>query len=273
MLSIIVSTYKPQNFVALEQNITDSVGIAFEIIRIENPGTMGICEAYNFGAKKAKYENLLFIHDDIAFKTKNWGSILIHHLKDPKTGVLGVAGSNYVPTAPSGWFIEKQQQEYTSNKQIAIALDGVFLSCNKAKFNKINFNEINIKGFHGYDYDFCLRMAKMYQNYIIRDIDIIHFSNGNPDKLFLDNNIKIRLSLGSNFKHPINSETEKNVFKNFLKAYFKYYPITAKNLFFTFKFFPLTKTNLIDQSEIVKLYLSFIKNRILNTETVKKSNK
>lgn len=261
MLSIIVSTYKPHNFAALEQNITDTAGIAFEIIKIENPGIMGICEAYNSGVKKANFENLLFIHDDIEFKTQNWGSILILHLKDQDTGVLGVAGSNYVPTAPSGWFIEKKQKESTSEKQKAIALDGVFLSCTKAKFNNIKFNETYIKGFHGYDYEFCLRMAKLYQNYIIHDIQIVHLSNGNPDKLFLDNNIKIRLSLGSNFKHSIKSETEKTAFKNFLKNYFKYYSLTAKNLFFTFRFFPFTKTSFRDQFEILKLYLSFIKYR------------
>lgn len=261
MLSVIISTYKPHNFTALEQNITETAGIAFEIIKIENPGTMGICKAYNSGAEQAKFENLLFLHDDVAFQTKNWGPLLIQHLKDPETGILGVAGSNYVPSAPSGWFIGKQQKEITGNKSLAIALDGVFLSCTKSQFDHVRFNEEHIKGFHGYDYDFSLRMSRLYQNYIVHDIKIEHFSGGNPDKLFLDNNIKIRMNLGSNFNHPSNSATEKAAFKSFVRFYFKYYPVTVKNLCFTLKFFPFSKTMLKDQFQILKTYLQVIKYR------------
>ncbi|MBU4539356.1 MAG: glycosyltransferase family protein [Weeksellaceae bacterium] len=261
MLSIIISTYKPHNFTALEKNITETAGIPFEIIKIENPGTMGICEAYNSGAEKAKFENLLFLHDDVEFKTKNWVTILIKHLKDPETGALGVAGSNYIPSAPSGWFIEKGQKEMKENKSPAIALDGVFLSCTKAKFDNVRFNEEQIKGFHGYDCDFSLRMAKFYQNYIVHDIKIEHFSGGNPDRLFLDNNIKIRLNLGSNFNHLSNSQTETIAFRSFLRFYFKYYPVTVRNLCFTLRFFPFSKTRFNDQFQILTTYLQVIKYR------------
>ncbi len=261
MLSIIISTFNQRNYTALEQNIIETAGIPFEIIKVENPGTMGICDAYNFGAGKAKFENLLFLHDDISFQTINWGPKLIKYLKDPEAGVFGVAGSNYVPAAPSGWFIEKCQKDSTTNKTAAIALDGVFLSCTKTKFNQVKFNDSQIKGFHGYDCDFSLRMAKLYQNYIVHDINIEHFSSGNPDKLFLDNNIKIRLNLGSNFNHPSNSATEKAAFNSFLRFYFKYYPVTIRNLCFTMKFFPFSKTRRKDQLQIIKTYLKVIKHR------------
>lgn len=261
MLSIIVSTYKPENFKALEDNISETAGIPFEIIKIENPGKMSLCEAYNTGAAKARFENLLFLHDDIAFKKENWGNLLIEHLKDSETGVIGIAGSRYVPTAPSGWFIEKDEKENACGKLTAIALDGVFMSCTKTKFSSVNFNESQIKGFHGYDYDFSLRMAKKYQNYIIKDIPVEHFSNGNPDQLFLDNHIKIRLNLGSDFKHPIKSDIEKKAFIRFLKMYFTYYPVNLRNLWFTLRFFPFKKAHLHHQFEMVKTYLHILKYR------------
>ena len=103
MLSIIISSYQPTFFNALKENIGETCGIPFEVIKIENNGQMGICEAYNRGAEKAQYDNLLFLHEDVLFHTKNWGNTLINLLKKGNTGTVGLAGSNYVPYAPSTW--------------------------------------------------------------------------------------------------------------------------------------------------------------------------
>ena len=73
MLSIIVSSYQPENFSALEKNIAETCGVDYELIKIDNPGIMGIPKAYNKGAKKARFENLLFLHEDVLFHTQNWG--------------------------------------------------------------------------------------------------------------------------------------------------------------------------------------------------------
>ncbi|HBR11511.1 MAG TPA: hypothetical protein DD740_04740 [Chryseobacterium sp.] len=73
MLSIIISSYQPDYFAALEKNIAETCGIPYEIVKIDNPGVMGICEAYNKGAALAQYENLLFLHEDVEFETKDWG--------------------------------------------------------------------------------------------------------------------------------------------------------------------------------------------------------
>ncbi|MFX5306134.1 glycosyltransferase, partial [Acinetobacter baumannii] len=62
---------------------------------------MSITEAYNSGAEKSTFENLLFLHEDIIFYTRNWGNKLLHHLQKESTGIVGVAGSSYVPFAPS----------------------------------------------------------------------------------------------------------------------------------------------------------------------------
>lgn len=62
MLSIIISSYQPQFYSALEKNIAETIGIPYEIIKIDNPNLMGICEAYNKGASLSKYDYLLFVH-------------------------------------------------------------------------------------------------------------------------------------------------------------------------------------------------------------------
>ncbi|WEK69114.1 MAG: glycosyltransferase [Candidatus Chryseobacterium colombiense] len=276
MISIIISSYLPHYFSALEKNIAETIGVPYEIIKIDNPGLMGICEAYNQGAKKARFDNLVFLHEDIVFKTPNWGNRLILHLDQENTGLIGIAGSSYVPVAPSSWTVaekynfvnilqgNKQNNDSVSihstkeNRTKVFAVDGVFLAIKKENYTHIRFDE-ELKGFHGYDLDFSLRVAKKFQNYVIDDILIQHFSQGNRDKKWLDSNIIIKEKIGTNFPHEKNSETEKNIFLSFLYQYFIYYPITSKNILFTLKFFPFKYLTFQDKMLILKKYFNYIR--------------
>lgn len=277
MLSIIISSYQQQYYDQLVKNINETIGDSFlyEIIQIWNPGLMSITNAYNLGAEKAKYENLLFLHEDVIFHTGNWGSKLINHLNQKKTGIVGVAGSSYVPSAPSSWTVAKKYNfinilqgnkkdtnythlhSMTENTVKVLAVDGVFLAIRKEKYIQIRFDE-NLKGFHGYDLDFSLRTSQKFQNYVIDDILIQHFSGGNLSKTWFDTNVAIKLKLGSDFNTHIDSEVEQNVFNDFLYRYFTYYLINRKNILFTLKFYP-KKLKFKQHLEIMKKYFSYIR--------------
>lgn len=267
MISIIISSYKPDYFSAVEKNIAETCGIPHEIIKIDNPGLIGICEAYNKGAMMAKYDVLLFIHEDIKFITTDWGSKLIVHHELERAGVIGVAGGKYIPSAPSGWYTDnenalinivqgkkgesKKTIQTFSGVQKAFALDGVFLSIKKQIFTEYKFDE-HLTGYHGYDTEITLRIAKNYINYVISDILIDHFSAGNPDQKWFEANIYIRKKLGSDFKHLIDKNLEFNLYRQFLKQYFEYYSKTYRNLFKTIRFFPSLK---IEKRKYLKLLL------------------
>ncbi|GAA5093197.1 hypothetical protein GCM10023210_23250 [Chryseobacterium ginsengisoli] len=277
MLSIIISSYQKYYFDQLVKNISETIGDGFqyEIIQIWNPNLMSITKAYNSGAEKSKFENLLFLHEDIIFHTQNWGEILLNHLRQESTGIIGIAGSSYVTTAPCSWTVSeeymfanilqgnKQNKEYThirstkENLTPVLAVDGVFLAIKKATYNHFRFDE-NLKAFHGYDLDFSLRVSEKFQNYVVDDILIQHFSNGNLDKVWFDANIKVREKLGSDFNKQKDLKVEKNVFKSFLYNYFRYYPVNRKNILFTLKFYP-KKLNFKDHLEITKKYYQYIR--------------
>ncbi|SIQ04553.1 Glycosyltransferase like family protein [Chryseobacterium sp. RU37D] len=276
MLSIIISSYLPDYFSALEKNIAETIGMPYEIIKIENPGLMGICEAYNKGAKQAKFNYLLFTHEDILFKSENWGQILTSHLDKENTGIIGLAGSSYVPSAPSSWTVSekynyinilqgnKKNTEYfpikttKENRNKVFAVDGVFLGIKKENYDQFTFNEALLKGFHGYDLDFSLRVSKKFQNYVIDDILIQHFSGGNLDKNWLDANIKVREHADSGFQKDTDPETEKKAFSGFLYNFFRYYPVNRKNILLTFRFYP-KKLNFKGHLELAKKYYSYIR--------------
>lgn len=280
MLSIIISSYQPQFYSALEKNIAETIGIPYEIIKIDNPNLMGICEAYNKGASLSKYDYLLFVHEDVIFHTNNWGQILIDHLEIENTGVVGVAGSNYVPKTPYGWFVfdEKynfknyiQNNKEKSNPELKLitqsfaevfALDGVFMAVKKSIFQEFLFDE-EVKGFHGYDTDFSLRVATKYHNYVINNVLIEHFSFGYQDKVWIDNHMHIREKNRNEFNFIYDKDLEINMFYAFLKKYYQYYKFNFKNIKKTLEFCP-PKTNLKNKLLIFNEYINYLLKKINN---------
>ncbi|MCS3867858.1 hypothetical protein J3D55_000774 [Chryseobacterium ginsenosidimutans] len=276
MISIVISSYLPHYFSALEKNIAETIGMPYEIIRIDNPGLMGICEAYNKGAAKSQYDYLLFTHEDILFKTKNWGQKLLAHLDQKQTGIIGVAGSSYVPSAPSSWTVSEKYNVVNisqgnkennesfpirttkQNRNKVFAVDGVFLGIKKENYLDFKFNDHLLKGFHGYDLDFSLRVSEKLQNYVVDDILIQHFSGGNLDKKWLDSNIKVRENIQTDFQKEIDPTTEKKAFLGFLYQFFEYYPVNRKNILLTLKFYP-KKLKFKDHLEIAKKYFNYIR--------------
>lgn len=269
MISIIISSYQPKYYFALEKNIAETVGVPYEIIKIENPGLMGIAEAYNKGAKKARFENLLFLHEDVLFHTQNWGEKLIKHLEDMTTGIVGVAGSDYVPTAPSGWnvgnnshhFINIIQSFGTENPiterlsmncvQQSLALDGVFLSMRKDVFQQFHFNE-KLKGFHSYDLDISLRVALTMKNYVINNVLIEHFSKGTLNCEWFQNNIQVRKDVGYNFNEKRIPTIEFHSFLSFLDTYLKYNSVSTNSILRSLRYLPFGHLSLNHYYQIGK---------------------
>ncbi|RZK10986.1 MAG: hypothetical protein EOO46_08480 [Flavobacterium sp.] len=204
MLSIIVSSYNQNNFCQFEESVSKTIGeIPYEIVKIDNPGIMGICEAYNLGVSRAKYEYLCFSHDDVAMVTPGWGNKLVEIFKtNPSVGIVGIAGSSYRSLAPSGWYAKDskrfeyinllQDYRYQShppehkvnnpkNERLAkvICVDGVWFCTKKSVVNEFPFDEITFKKYHCYDLDFSLSVHHKYEAVVTFDILLRHFSEGN----------------------------------------------------------------------------------------------
>lgn len=200
MISIIVSTYKSENFDVFSKNIRETIGVEYEIIAIQNPGIMGLCEAYNKGISIAKYPYICFSHDDIKIKTLNWGEIIINRFEQNKeTGIIGVAGEGYKPWVPTGWFFsflsnsrrinitqitpgESNKVYYNPHNKIfdnVIVVDGCWFCTTSEIAGQFRFDDNTFKGYHYYDIDFSLRVSRKYQVLISYNIDIEHHSYGN----------------------------------------------------------------------------------------------
>lgn len=206
MISIIICSTKSDISYVLKENIKETVGVPYELVVIDNSkGEYSIFEAYNIGIRRSSNPCLCFIHEDIIFRTKNWGCILCNALKcREKVGVIGVIGSSMVFQNPLGWWdgpvvghvIESDKRNYKKggckeapkelSLQEVVTLDGLFLAMNKSVFEDIEFDTQTYTGFHCYDMDICLQAFKAgYNNYVIDYVEIEHFSTGNFNTAFV----------------------------------------------------------------------------------------
>lgn len=246
MISVIISSANPSFLAAISKNIDDTISTEYEIISFDNgDGRKGICEIYNEGVKKAKYEILCFVHEDIEIKTPKWGQVLVSLFKyNKQLGLVGVAGSSYMPLSPSRWggigidadYINISQSFRFQNKEKEIVyrnpnnerlstvafVDGVWLSTTKRIALEFKFDELTFKGFHSYDIDFSLSVGTKYIVAVTYDIFINHFSEGKYDKLWLEENLKLNNKWNNSLPRNIEKLTKAEIIK-IEKATFKHF--------------------------------------------------
>lgn len=247
MISIIVSSAKPNYLKQVAKNIEDTIGVPYELISFDNSsGQKGICEIYNLGIKKARYEILCFMHEDIEIETCGWGKIVIDQFNsDKELGLLGVAGSIYKSRTPSGWHstggniaranyiqsnkkLKKRAKHYYLNpdneKTVQVAcVDGVWFCTTKKITSEFMFDDVTFKKFHAYDLDISFAIGQKYKVAVTFEVLLNHFSEGNYDRTWMAETLKLHNKWNNVL--PINIDNvspemaykiEKNTFKTFI---------------------------------------------------------
>jgi hypothetical protein len=202
MISFIICSRKKSDFDALAENIGQTIGVPFELIRIDNnTNKYSICQAYNVGAAQSVFDYFCFVHEDVKFVTQNWGHIVANLLKDEAIGLVGVAGGKYkskqvglaynstskenlriniLQHTPTGTRLDFHNPYNLRNEEV-VSVDGVFLACRKEVWEQNKFDEYTLKGFHFYDMDFALQIGGKYKVIVTYEILIEHFSMGKID--------------------------------------------------------------------------------------------
>jgi hypothetical protein len=58
-------------------------------------------------------------------------------------------------------------------------------------FNKYQFDEKSLTGFHGYDIDYSLQVVSSFEVCVVFDVLLHHYSEGSFDKVWLENMIQL----------------------------------------------------------------------------------
>ncbi len=203
MISILVCSIRSDLKEKLAINIRKTIGVEFELTFFDNSKEdLPITTVYNKLASAANYDFLCFVHEDVLFHTINWGNNLLKHIQQEDVSLVGVAGSIFKSRYPSAWWfggntLWKQsiiqhnaegkvimEQGFSSDKRSeeVVVVDGVFLCTRKSLWEKNKFDEILLRGFHNYDIDFSLSLAKEGRVLVVNDILLEHFSSGSYNK-------------------------------------------------------------------------------------------
>lgn len=202
------------------QNITDSIGVEYEVLPFINQNS--IFSAYNKGISMSSGDIICFLHEDIRMHTANWGKILERLFNEnPSIGLLGIAGAMAKTKIPSGWWdCDKENkainiiQHFPDKKKEhqcfgfkddlnlqAVSIDGVFMALRR-KAGARFWDELN--GFHGYDLSLSFEVLKRnYKIGITRSILIEHYSYGHQSADWLEAIIKAHQNYSTVF--PLNA--------------------------------------------------------------------
>ena len=165
MISIIICSKSKDISEALKSNIAATVGVQYETVVIDNSKhDHSIFSAYNEGIRRASYDYLCFMHEDIWYHSIDWGKSVVSHLSEPQTGLIGLAGSYYLLPVPAPWFKAKpyvknliqsdlsgsrapKHYTITEDKEV-VCVDGFWFCGRKNIFEQVAFDEKSFDNFH-----------------------------------------------------------------------------------------------------------------------------
>lgn len=192
LLSFIICSRETSILNLVRNNIAKTVGCEYEIISIDNAQNQyDIFQAYNEGVLRSNGDILCFMHEDVLFRTYNWGEVIEQYfINNEEIGLIGFAGSHFLADTPMYWYsspfvsqhnlnndqgkVEKHfHEEWFKGENIVevAAVDGFCFFVRKSLFDQITFDEKTYKGFHLYDMDLCMQVINRgFKVCVIRDV-------------------------------------------------------------------------------------------------------
>jgi hypothetical protein len=224
------------------------------VIEKVNNGEKSLAQVYNEILNESETDIVVLCHDDIYFDTTSWYSKIMKHFEKSDFGILGVAGTTYMPASGQWWEDrskmvgivnhehegKKWESKYSDSlenriKEVVV-VDGLFMVIDKRKIKK-TFDE-EFKGFHFYDIPFCFsNHLEGVKVGVITNIRITHKSIGMTNEEWEKNKIKFSEKYKNQLpiKLPFNPNDKMKVlisclfFKTFTGSELYVYEL-AKNL-------------------------------------------
>ncbi len=179
-------------------HVLETIGIDnVNVVGYVNHNQFSLPEVYNRAMREYNGDNIImvFCHNDIIFRTKNWGKLLLNKFNNTNYSILGVAGTTYLSNNGIWWddrtkmhgvvehtdgyntWVNEYSKPRAGYIKPVVLVDGLFIAVDGKKVYHLWDEEF--KGFHLYDLSFCI------PNYldgceigVTTDIRILHKSVG-----------------------------------------------------------------------------------------------
>ncbi|GHS94064.1 hypothetical protein FACS1894207_1610 [Bacteroidia bacterium] len=236
MISVIICSRNKDIPEQLKSNIEATIGVQYELVVIDNSKQdYSIFSAYNEGIRRASYNYLCFMHEDIRYHSNDWGTKVLTHLDKPETGLIGLSGAYYLLAIPSSWFKAKpyaknqiqsdptgrrasKRYSITEDKEV-ICVDGFWFCAKKNIFEQVSFDEKTFDNFHFYDLDISMQIhEKKFRTYAVSDIVVEHLSGGSFNSDWLKSAYAFHRKWEKYLPETVNPSLKKKKFVN-VKAF------------------------------------------------------
>ena len=179
------------------KHVSDTIGVKHKVVCYPNFNQFSLPQVYNTAVREHRNENSIFVfcHNDITFKTNNWGRLLLTKFNSTDYDIIGVAGTTFLDDNGVWWtdhnamcgvvehtdgtntWVNKYSKHVPGHIKPVVLVDGLFIAVNYDNITSDWDEEFN--GFHFYDLSFC------FPNYlngcnigVTTDIRILHQSVG-----------------------------------------------------------------------------------------------
>jgi len=206
MISVVYCTreHKPEH----SEHIRKAFGHPkVEVIEYVNSGE-GLTKYYDKGLREAKHDIVVFLHDDIVVNTKQVANKIVKLFeKNPEYGILGVAGTKNLPSSGMWWedrskmygrvehthegktWLSAYSDDMGNDVEEVVIVDGLFFSVHKGRL-KEGF-DLDVKGFHFYEIDFCFRnYLKGVKVGVHTNVRVNHMSIGQTNTEWDENKVR-----------------------------------------------------------------------------------
>ena len=204
-ITVIFSSHlTPQENEDFIKHIDSTIGVDHRVHCYVNHNQFSLPELYNRAIQEHHEEDtiMVFCHNDIVFKTKDWGKKLLAKFNNTHYEIIGVAGTTNMPESGRWWddrskmmgivehtnslrtWVSEYCKPFGGVKEVCL-IDGLFMAVDTSLI--INQFDEDFKGFHFYDVSFCIPNY-LDGNYIgvVTDIRILHKSIGMTNQQWED---------------------------------------------------------------------------------------
>lgn len=207
MISVIVCSVSPKNFDRFEKSLSETIGCEYQLIKFDNESkNWAISKVYNECTQGARYDVVLYVHEDVIFKTAGWGRLLSDCLSDKSISAVGISGTTYRSRYPAVWaavplsyhritavqhWKDRMPTRFDirdgngATSRVAV-LDGVFLATRNPRDPECRLFDELFDRFHHYDMDFSLNIGRRGKLLVHHGIELVHFSEGKLDREWID---------------------------------------------------------------------------------------
>ena len=200
-----IDSYNTQLLASLKKQ-----NIEYELIAVDNRQQefSSAAKALNYAVRKAQGDVLIFVHQDIFFKTQNELKKLANAIWEQKIGtIIGTQGvreksKKYYSNLTAGKELQEELNYECKNKlyEVACVDEGLF-GMKKQTFEQHNFDEQLCDNWHLYCVEQCLYARANGNKVYVYPSQIHHFSYGNITYSYMDNLRRICRKYRKEFKY------------------------------------------------------------------------